>query len=143
MIDIYIVIKEYDEEMAKRQPWYSIKKLVCDLTRLDKHVSIVNHISAVPGGFLGIVIKTFGLSDLWTVNGKSNYRLIYFMTFPAYGFGKFLSFSKNTLRQNWKDLKRIFIFSLMPKSILVKTLGRAEFVVTISDRSDDFLSKYG
>lgn len=141
MIDIYIVIKEYDEQLAKRQPWYSIKKLIIDLNLLDKNVTVVNHIDEVPEEFVGTVIKTFGLSDLWS-NNTGGYKLIYFMTFPAYGLGKFVRFSKKVLHQNWKDLKRIFIFSLMPKFMLRKALAQADMTVTISDRSEEYLTQF-
>lgn len=141
MTDIYIVIKEYNEELAKRQPWYSIKKLVTDLKQYGKNVSIINDISMLPREFSGTVIKTFGLSDLWH-NNEGTYRLIYFMTFPAYDFKKFIGFSKIVLYKNWKDIKRVFIFSLIPKFFLKKALAQADMTVTISDRSESYISKF-
>ena len=41
---IYIVIKEFDENLAKRQPWYTVQQLLCVLTNSGYDVSIVNKV---------------------------------------------------------------------------------------------------
>jgi len=141
MIDIYIVIKEYDEKLAKRQPWYTIQKLISDLEYLNKKVEVVSSLKDVPLGFNNTVIKVFSLKDL-VENNDFDYKLIYLMTFPAYSFSKLLFFPKDILKQNWSDLKRIFIFSMVPKFMVKNTLEKASMTLTISDRSDEYISQY-
>ena len=139
MRTIYIMIKEYDENLAKRQPWYSVKKLKSDLEKLNYQIIIIGDMNMVPEDFTGTVIKVFGLRDLWT-NYSERYKLVYLMTFSVYSNTKFLSFDLKTTIKNWRYLDRIFLMSLTPKLFLKKTLSKASCVVVISDRSEKFLS---
>jgi len=141
MIDIYIVIKEYNEQLAKRQPWYTIRKLILDLEAKNKKVQVVVNLKEIPLDFNKTVIKVFSLKDILT-KSNSNYKLIYLMTFPAYSFSKILFFPKVILRENWSDLKRISLFSIVPKFIIKNTLLKADFTITISDRSDEYISQF-
>jgi len=61
------------------------------------------------------------------------------MTFPIYGIDKFLLIPKKIIIENWSDLKRIFILSLLPKFILKNTLSKADEVIVISDRSEKII----
>jgi glycosyltransferase involved in cell wall biosynthesis len=140
MRTIYIMIKEYDDNLAKRQPWYSIKKLKSDLEKLNCQIIIIGDMKVVPKDFTGTVIKVFGLRDLWTKYiGK--YKLVYLMTFSVYSYTKFLTFDLKTSIKNWRYLDRILLMSLTPKIFLKNTLNKASSVVVISDRSEKFLSK--
>ena len=109
MVDVFIVIKEYDDQLAKRQPWYSIKKIITDLKMRGLKVVVVSDVHDIPMEFNKTVIKTFSLSDLWKKK-VGDYKLVYLMTFPAYSFKKFLYFSKRVLFENWKDLKRCSLY---------------------------------
>jgi glycosyltransferase involved in cell wall biosynthesis len=136
----YIVIKEYNETLAKRQPWYSVKKLTSDLKSKKIAVEIVPSMNLIPSYFTGNVIKVFSIKDVFT--GKCRqYKLFYLMTFPVYGVEKFLSFSLKTTIENWENLKRIFTISLLPTFILKLTLQKADDIIVISDRSEKYLSR--
>jgi glycosyltransferase involved in cell wall biosynthesis len=138
---IYIVIRDYDENLAKRQPWYGVKKLVIDLKLRGCSVKIISNLSKIPNSYRGTVVKVLGLKDLFFRTDRG-YRLVYFMSFPLYPFSKFFSFSPRVTIDNWRDLNRIFIASLLPMSLIVRQLKEAEHVVVISDRLEDYLSKY-
>lgn len=140
MSKIFIVIKEYSNDLAKRQPWYSIKVLKEDLEARNFEVFIIPEIQEVPDNFTGFVIKTFGLNDLF-YRPCPNYKLIYFMTFPMYDISKFTKLPFKILINNWANLKRIFIVSLLPKFVLKLSLKRAQHVIVISDRSEDYLKE--
>ena len=135
---IFIIIKDYNTDLSKRQPWYSVKKLVSDLENLNYEVNVISEISDIPTNFSGCVVKIFGLKDLFFYK-KRRYKLVYFMTFPIYGIDKFLLIPKKIIIENWSDLKRIFILSLLPKFILKNTLSKADEVIVISDRSEKII----
>jgi len=137
---IYIVIKEYNDKLAKRQPWYSIKKLYDDLLILDKEVFIVSSVKEIPVSFSGKIIKVFSIKDLF-YKKHPNHQLIYFMTFPIYSINKFLSMPFKTIYSNWSDLKRILLVACIPSFILKYTLNKADHIIVISDRSEEYLSK--
>jgi len=137
---IYIIIKEYNDKLAKRQPWYSIKKLYDDLLTNDKKVFIVSSIKEVPTSFSGKIIKVFGIKDLFYAK-NNNHKLIYLMTFPIYSINKFISMPIKTMYSNWSDLKRILLVASIPNFILKKTLMKADHIIVISDRSEEYLSK--
>lgn len=139
MSKVYIVIKEYNEELSKRQPWYSIKKLILDLEKQDCNVEVINSLATVPQEFDGVAIKVFGIKDLLFRKSR-NYKLYYLMTFPVYGVKKFFSIPLKTTIENWSNLKRIFIISLIPKFILKFTLQKVDKIIVISDRSEKYLS---
>ena len=42
---IFIIIKDYNTDLSKRQPWYSVKKLVSDLENLNYEVNALEKIS--------------------------------------------------------------------------------------------------
>jgi len=139
MNNIYIVINEYNKNLAKRQPWYSVKKLIADLKYYNFKVEIVASLDLVPSTFTGNVIKIFGIKDLF-FNQNREYKLFYLMTFPIYDISKFLSFSFQTIWENWSNLKRIFIVSLIPRFILKRVLEKSDETIVISDRSEKYLS---
>lgn len=141
MNKIFIVIKEYSTDLAKRQPWYSIKVLKENLEARNFEVFIIPETQEIPDNFTGFVIKTFGLNDL-LYKPWPKYKLIYLMTFPVYGFSKFLKLPFKILSNNWANLKRIFFVSLLPKFVLKLSLKRAHHVIVISDRSEDHLNKF-
>jgi len=141
--EIYLVIKEYNENLAKRQPWYSIKKLKEDLENKGNKVNVVSSLDEIPTGFKGKIIKTFSLNDIWNKKINNFNNLYFFITFPMYSFGKFLKMPKRILFENWKDLKRIFIFSLIPKFFVKKILSKAKYNIAISDRSYDYIKSLG
>lgn len=135
----YIIIKEYDDKLAKRQPWYTIKKIILDLNDKNIKVEIVDSASKIPSGFTGNVIKVFSLKDISTKYNNRTYNLIYLITFPIYSFSKFLEIPLKTTLENWKDLKRIFIMTLLPTFIIRRSLKQADTIITISDRSEKYL----
>ena len=140
--NIYIVIRNYNLDLAKRQPWYSIKKLIIDLEKLSYNVHIVNDLENIPSSFSGNVIKVFGVKDLFKSKNKE-YTLIYFVSFPLYKLEKFFNVGFKILIENWNDLYAIFLVSLMPDFIIKKSFIKADKVITISDRSDDYLNSIG
>jgi len=56
---IFIIIKDYNTDLSKRQPWYSVKKLVSDLENLNYEVNVISEISDIPTNFSGCVVKRF------------------------------------------------------------------------------------
>lgn len=142
MDKIYIVIKEYDDTLAKRQPWYSIKALKQDLEKENYFVQIINDLKQVDLDFNGIVIKAFGLKDMFQNNINKKYKLIYLMTFPVYGISKFFTFPFKSTIENWQNLKRIFFVSLIPNAVLKRVLQKADNVIVISDRSERYLLNF-
>lgn len=141
MSKIYIVIKEYDDTLAKRQPWYSIKALKQDLEKKNCIVKIISDLNQVDLDFHGIVIKVFGLKDIFQNHINKKYKLIYLMTFPMYSITKFFTFTFKTTTENWQNLKRIFFVSLLPNIVLKRVLQKADDVIVISDRSEKYLLK--
>ena len=137
MNTIYIVIKEYSDDLAKKQPWYSVKKLEKDLSDLKFHVVIVSSLGDIPNGFDGSVIKLFGIKDILQFKNKP-YRLIYLFTSPMITFYKFISLGFNTIVKNWKYLYVIFITSLIPRWVFIKTFDRASLVLVVSDSLEDY-----
>lgn len=140
MDKIYIVVREYDENLAKRQPWYSVKKIISDLNSRGALVEVLPSMDLIPVQFTGCVIKIFSIKDIFLIK-RGKYRLAYLMTFPVYGMKKLLSLPFRTVVDNWIDLKRVLVFSLLPLPILKIILMRADFIITISDRSEKYLSK--
>ena len=140
---VYIVIKNYDENLERRQPWYGVKKLITDLKKAGCNIKIVPDISKIDANLTDIVvIKIFSLKDLFVIRSRRAYRLNYLITFPIYPLKKFLSFPLKTTIENWKDLKRIFIASLVPKFVFRITLNDADNIIVISDRSEKYLSSF-
>jgi len=139
---IYIYIKEYNTDLAKRQPWYTIRKLKSDLEAINHEVEIITNLKDLPESFDGHLIKTFSLKDLITRKPK-NLKLTYLVTFPIYGFNKFFKMGFKILRSNWRDLKRILLMSLIPSYVLKRVLNKADNVLTISDRSYNYLCSLG
>lgn len=139
MSKVYIVIKEYDDKLAKRQPWYTIKKIILDLNSKSVDVEVIDSISKIPNDFSGSVIKVFSLKDIFKNHINRNYKLVYLITFPIYPFSKFLEIPLKTIIENWKDLKRIFMMSLVPSFKIRSSLTQADEIITISDRSDEYL----
>lgn len=128
--------------MAKRQPWYTIKKLCWDLQKRGLSVSIISSEKQLPKGFSGTLIKTFSLKDILYFRKLYSYRFIFLVTFPIYPLKKFFTFSPRVFLKNWVDLKRIFMLSLVPMSFILRTLKQSDDVITISDRSEYYLSQY-
>jgi glycosyltransferase involved in cell wall biosynthesis len=141
MGDIYLIIKEYDDYLAKRQPWYSVKKLKIDLESKNKKIIVVSSIEKVRKDFSGTVIKVFSLKDLWEDN-TGIHRLVYLVTFSIYDYKKFFKIDISTLIANWRGLDRIFLMSITPMFVITKALSKADDVIVISDRSEMFLSRY-
>ena len=48
---IYIYIKEYNTDLAKRQPWYTIRKLKSDLEAINYEVEIITNLKDLPEFF--------------------------------------------------------------------------------------------
>jgi glycosyltransferase involved in cell wall biosynthesis len=143
MADVLIVINEFDERLSKRQPWYSIKKILIDLKEIGAQAKVVKDFSCIPREYNGIVIKVFSLKDVLLKRDKSaRYKLVYLMTFPVYSFKKIFNLPKKTIIENFQDIKRVILFAFLPKSIWVNTLKQADMVVTISDRSSEFIGQY-
>jgi len=141
MNNLYIVVKEYNKSLSARQPWYTIKKIIFDFKVRGIRVDVVSDYSRIPVDFSGTVIKVFSFSDLFKRN-RSNFKLIYLVTFPIYDSGKFFSIPFETIIENWPNLKRIFVFSLLPVFLKKFTLSKADIVLVISDRSEKYLEKF-
>jgi glycosyltransferase involved in cell wall biosynthesis len=134
---IYIVVDEYSDVLAKRLPWYSIKKLKTDLSNLNYKVIIASSLKDVPECFEGKVIKLFGIKDIFNYKNRA-YSLIYLFTSPMITLPKFLTLGIVTIITNWKYLYRIFITSFIPKEVFKITLNRASLVIVVSDNLEDY-----
>ena len=132
MEEVYVVISEYSEDLAKKQPWYGIKKLKNDLIKLNFNVSIIHSLNQVPKDFHGRVIKLFGMKDLFILK-KKNYKLIFLFTSPIISFSKVFSIGLNTILKNWRYLYKIFLLSMSPKQLLIRSFRYAEYVLLVSD----------
>ena len=137
METIYIVCKEYDDSLAKKQPWYSIKKLNGDLTLLGFNVLIISSLKLLPPNFRGRVIKLFGFKDIFRF-GTPSYRLIYLFSCPIVTMPKFYSLGVNTIIKNWNYLYRIFAVSLVPKWWMIRIFERASTVLVVSDTLENY-----
>ena len=137
MSKIYVVIKNYNDKLAKRQPWYSIKKLIEDLRQYNQEISVVSDLNKIPKYFTGKVIKVFSLRDIFTIKNY-NFKLFYFITFPFYDSIKFLKIPLKVSLQNFSDLKRIFIASLIPSYFIINVLRKSDYVIVISDRCEEY-----
>jgi glycosyltransferase involved in cell wall biosynthesis len=134
---IYIVCKEYDDSLAKKQPWYSIKKLNGDLTLLGFNVVIISSLRLLPPNFCGRVIKLFGIKDIFRF-GTPTYRLIYLFSSPIITIPKFFSLGLNTIIKNWSYLYRIFAVSLVPRWWMLWCFKRASTVLVVSDTLESY-----
>ncbi|MDB4792841.1 hypothetical protein OAG91_01295, partial [bacterium] len=135
---ILIYVKEYSDELAKRQPWYSIGKLKSDLAAMGNEVQIITKSCSLPEISESHLIKTFGLSDLFTCRPICA-RFTYLITFPIYGRDRVFKMRLKTLKSNWRDLYRIFLMALVPRVVLRRALSRADNIICISDRSQAYL----
>ena len=136
---IYIVIKEFDEDLAKRQPWYTVQQLLCVLTKSGYDVSIVNK---VPNETLRTgdhVIKIFSLKDILIRPKVAKNQLTYLMTFSLYDSKIIRRLGWKTIYENFSKIDRILIMSLIPKFFIKRSLIKAATVISISDRSTNFL----
>lgn len=138
-LDFIIIISEYDEFLAKRQPWYSVKKLISDLNHKGYSTKVMTQIKNVPADFSGKIIKIFSFKDIYSWRKRDN--LIYFMTFPVYEFSKIFTLSPFIVLENFKDLYKILMFSLIPLVVKRSILSRAAMIIVISDRAEKYLSK--
>ena len=139
---IYIVVKNYNPNLAKRQPWYSVKKLVVNLEKLNYKVIIINNFEVIPKDFVGVVIKFYGVKDLLK-SSEEKYTLVYLISFPFYSIKDFYSLGLKIFIENWRDLYSIFFVALIPGFIIKNSFLRANKVITISDRSFDYLNSIG
>ena len=138
MNNIYIILKEYNNQLAKRQPWYTIKKLILDFEERGYEVKVVKSLKLVPKKFKGKVIKVLSLKDFFVLN-KGNFQLFFLITFPLYSISKFLKIPLRIIYQNWSDLNRIIFASLLPFGLKIYTLNKASNNIIISDRSLEFM----
>ena len=139
---IYIVVKNFNSNLAKRQPWYSVKKLLVNLEKLNYTVTIINNFEVIPNDFVGIVIKFYGAKDLLK-SSKEKYTLVYLISFPFYSIKDFYNLGFKIFIENWRDLYSIFFVALIPGFIIKNSFLRANKVITISDRSCDYLNSIG
>lgn len=137
MEKIYIVTPEYSDNLAKKQPWYSIKKLKNDLNKLNFDVSIISYLNQVPKDFNGRVIKLFGFKDLIRF-GNMNYKLIFLFTSPIMPFSKLYSIGTKTILKNWKYLYKIFALSMLPRWIIIRTFKKANTILVVSDTLEKY-----
>jgi len=138
---VYIVVKEYSDFLAKRQPWYGIKKLINDLNKLNFKVKVVSTLADIPLNFNGRVIKLFGVSDIFDFKIKT-YRLIYFFTSPMLSMREFVSLDLNTIVKNWKYLGRIFLMTAVPRWAFKNSFKKADMVLVVSDRLEEYFSSF-
>lgn len=135
----FIVVKNYSDSFAKRQPWYSLKKIMLDLEEKNYVVNIISSEKLIPNDFGGLVFYVWGLKNLFIFPKSYSFKLIYIITFPIYPLKKFSKIPITIFWENRIDLIRIFLVSLTPKFLINKSLKHAEKNIVISDRSFDYL----
>ncbi|MXO47490.1 hypothetical protein GRI69_04370 [Erythrobacter vulgaris] len=135
MNDIIIIIRDYNENLAKRQPWYTIKFLIMALKIRGYRVSVAPSIREVPMGFSGIVVKTLSLSDLLWSGGAENqsFRLYYLATFPLYRIRDFWRAGFAAVFRNFGDLWRLLIGATVPRFWVERHLQKSQGVIFLSD----------
>lgn len=134
---VIIVIDNYSENQARRQPWYSVKSLKLDLEREGYTVEIVEDYRStvnVPGA---LVIVAFSLKYL-LLQKKHIASFTWLMTFPLYSPRKILKTRLSLWWENRRDLARIGLGMLL-YSFIVRRLKSAQNVVVLSDRQDELL----
>lgn len=136
--ELYFVVKDYDSTLAKRQPWYSVKKFTDDMISNGYTVKIVSDTASVPTNFKGVVVKLFSFMDA-VFRAKKTYTLVYFVTFPVYQKTKFLKFQFKVTFDNFKNLGRVLAFSLLPDFLKRNILSHADVVIVTSDRAEKYL----
>lgn len=134
---VYIVCKEYNATLAKKQPWYGIKKLHEDLSLLGFEVVIISSLRLVPPNFRGRVIKLFGFKDIFKF-GRRNYKLVYLFTCPIMTMAKAASLGPNVIFKNWSYLSRIFAVSFVPRPLILWCFQRASAVLVVSDTLEKY-----
>lgn len=140
---IYIIIKNYSEVLAKRQPWYTVRELCRELQIVGYDVLIINDISELPSDRDDlIVIKVFSLKDIVHYRKYKNFKLLYLMTFSIYPIFKIMQLDIKTIYKNFKNIDRILIMSFLPKFMVRRALQQAEAIISISDRSYNYLKTY-
>ena len=80
-----IYIKNYNDSLAKRQPWYTIRVLKENLEKQDYEVVIINSMKVRNQYQNYTLIKVFSFTDFFKLD-KGDY--IYLITFPFYSFNK-------------------------------------------------------
>jgi len=140
--DIKILIKSYNENLAKRQPWYTIKALSNILIENNFNINIISSENDIEQNFQGLLIKVWSFKDLISSKKKTNYKLAYLITFPFYNTSNLSSLKLSDFFTNWRGLYKIIFVAFLPNFFLKKKLGKADIVITISDRSNSFLKKY-
>lgn len=132
---VFIVVGEFNETMAKRQPWYTVRFFHGELQSRGYEVRIVSCLEEIPLEFCGEVIKVLSLKDfLYGLKKKDyNYKLTYLCTLPLYNVWDILRCGPSVLFRNFQDLWRLLLVSLLPRFWLTTVLSKASRVVFLSD----------
>ena len=134
---IYIYIKKYSQTLALKQPWYTIRRLEIDLKQSGNEVEIVTTIPTLSKN--DILIKTLSLKDVLYQKKPQHYNTIFLLTFAIYAPSKWRSVNLRTIFENFYQLDRIIIMSLIPKFLIKRILSKARFCISISDRCTTYL----
>ena len=140
--DVKILIKNYNNDLSKRQPWYTIKALNKILSDNNYNVNIISNEKDIEHNFKGLLIKVWSLKDLIKQKKNTNYKIAYLITFPFYNFSKLSLLNISDLLTNWRGLYKIILVAFLPQLLLKKNLLKADVIITISDRSNSFLQNY-
>jgi glycosyltransferase involved in cell wall biosynthesis len=139
MKTIYIVVTDFNEDLSRRQPWYTINAMQLELKKNGFEPQIVSSYKNIPTTYVGYVLKVWGIKDL--IFRSSRFKLIYLVTFPIYESNILRRLSYEVIKNNLSGLYRILLVSLIPLTIIGINLKRAKRVITISDRSYNYLSR--
>lgn len=131
-----IYIKNYDDSLAKRQPWYTIRVLKENLEKQGYEVVIINSMKVRNQHQNYTLIKVFSFTDFFKLD-KSDYT--YLITFPFYSFNKITRMGLKIIVNNFKHIDKIIFASLIPNFFIKKVISRAINVISISDYSSNYL----
>lgn len=135
--EYYIIVSNYSESNSRRQPWYTVKHLK-EVILSGRKVTITDSFSKVPNKKGIRVIKFWGIKDL-IPKKQRNYQTIFLLSFPFFKLFDVLK-KPSILIENWKDMWKIFICSLIPMPLISLSIQyNSEFAICISDRINRML----
>lgn len=118
-----IYCKEYDENLSKRQPWYTIKVLSEDLSSKGVEVEIINNREDLDDSDNVNIILLFSLGYLF-FNGPKihNAKKFFLMSMPLYNADDILKLRLKTIKNHIKELYRIMLAGFIPSLLILKYL---------------------
>lgn len=135
MIRVAIVIKEYNEILAKRQPWYSIRCLKEAFEAKGCNVDVLQSVKQSFHKDYDFVFVTFSLKYIFTSWDELK-KWNFILTFPLYRLNKLKTIPAEVLYKDFKDLWRIILGMILYPYINYLFKKKTREVIVLSDRQE-------